>query len=49
MSRWDAFKAKLRELFSPIPDEDLDAAEQLEADTRARTEWVRKNRVDEGG
>ena len=49
MSRWDAFKATLRELLRPAPhDEPLASAEQLELDTQARTEWVRSHRV-EGG
>ena len=50
MSRWDAFKATLRELLRPAPPaEDPNYADLLRSDEIARTEWVRNHRVEEGG
>lgn len=47
MSRWDAVRATLRELFSPAKPDDED---DLDADTAARTRWVQEHRhPPEGG
>ena len=40
MSRWDAFKATLRELLRPAPPvDDPNYADLLRSDEIARTEW----------
>lgn len=49
MSLLADFVAFIRDLLKPAPEDPMDPAEQLEADIRARTEWVRSHRVEEGG